>query len=96
NQDIVSMGCNAALMTRKVIDNSYEVLAIQAMTILQAIDYLACQKNLSPVTSLVYQSIRKIFPKFVEDAPRYSEQEKVKQYLLENDPQFSISSTGNQ
>ncbi|MEO6964037.1 MAG: aromatic amino acid ammonia-lyase [Puia sp.] len=90
NQDIVSMGCNAALMTRKVIDNSFEVLAIQAMTILQAIDYLNCQENLSPVTSLVYQNIRKIFPKFVEDAPRYSEQEKVKQYLLGNDPQFAI------
>ena len=33
NQDIVSMGCNAALMTKKVIDNSFEVLTIQAMTI---------------------------------------------------------------
>ena len=40
NQDIVSMGCNAALMTKKVIDNSFEVLAIQMMTVLQAIDYL--------------------------------------------------------
>ena len=26
NQDIVSMGCNAALMTKRVIDNSFEVL----------------------------------------------------------------------
>src|ERR1700743_2153589 len=42
NQDIVSMGCNAALMTKRVIDNSFEVLAIQLMTILQAIDYLDC------------------------------------------------------
>ncbi len=94
NQDIVSMGCNAAIMTKKVIDNSFEVLAIQAMTILQAIDYLACQEKLSPVTRVVYDTIRKIFPKFVEDAPRYAEQEKVKLYLLENDPQFAISSTG--
>ena len=50
NQDIVSMGCNAALMTKRVIDNSFEVLAIQMMTILQAIDYLDCQDRLAPAT----------------------------------------------
>ena len=33
NQDIVSMGCNAALMSKKVIDNTFEVLTIQVMTI---------------------------------------------------------------
>ena len=42
NQDMVSMGANAALMTKKVIDNSFEVLAIQMMTVLQAVDYLEC------------------------------------------------------
>ena len=36
NQDIVSMGCNAALITKKVIENSFEVLSIQMMTVLQA------------------------------------------------------------
>jgi histidine ammonia-lyase len=86
NQDIVSMGCNAALMTKKIIDNSFEVLSIQAITILQAIDYLKCQERLSPATHRVYSSIRKIFPKFVEDSPRYEEQEKVKTWLQKNDP----------
>ncbi len=86
NQDIVSMGCNAALMTRKVIDNSFEVLTIQAITILQAIDYLKCQEKLSPATHRVYSAIRKIFPTFVEDSPKYEEQQKVKDYLLQNEP----------
>jgi histidine ammonia-lyase len=86
NQDIVSMGCNAALMTKKVIDNSFEVLTIQAVTVLQAIDYLKCQDKLSPATYRVYSSIRKIFPKFVDDSPKYEEQEKVKSWLLQNDP----------
>jgi histidine ammonia-lyase len=90
NQDIVSMGCNAAIMARKVIDNAFEVLAIQSVTILQAIEYLSCQEKLSPVTRTVYETVRKLFPKFVEDAPRYAEQEKVKQYLLQNDPQFAF------
>jgi histidine ammonia-lyase len=33
NQDIVSMGCNAALMTRKVLENTFQVLSIQLMTL---------------------------------------------------------------
>src|SRR5450432_4169463 len=86
NQDIVSMGCNAAMMTKKVIDNSFEVLTIQAVTILQAIDYLKCQNKLSPATHRIYSSIRKIFPKFIDDSPKYEEQEKVKNWLLQNDP----------
>jgi histidine ammonia-lyase len=86
NQDIVSMGCNAALMSKKVIDNSFEVLTIQAVTIAQAIDYLKCQDKLSPATHRVYSSIRKIFPKFIDDSPRYEEQEMVKNWLLQNEP----------
>jgi histidine ammonia-lyase len=86
NQDIVSMGTNAALMTKKVIDNSFEVLTIQAITILQAIDYLKCQDKLSPATKTVYTSIRKIIPKFIEDRPRYEEQAKVRDWLIENTP----------
>jgi histidine ammonia-lyase len=86
NQDIVSMGCNAAMMTKKVIDNSFEVLTIQAVTILQAIDFLKCQDKLSPATRSVYSAIRKIFPKFVDDNPKYEEQEKVKNWLLQNQP----------
>ena len=62
NQDIVSMGCNAALMTKKVIDNSFEVLSIQMMTVLQAIDYLECVPRLSSKTKSIYTEIRKIFP----------------------------------
>src|ERR1019366_1353110 len=50
NQDIVSMGCNAALMCKKVIDNSFQVLAIQTMTVLQAVDYLERTGKLSPKT----------------------------------------------
>ena len=86
NQDIVSMGCNAALMTKKVIDNSFEVLAIQMMTVLQAIDWLDCVDRLSPNTKAVYSSIRKIFPNFVEDQPKYKDLEKVKSYFEKSDP----------
>ena len=86
NQDIVSMGCNAALMTKRVIDNSFEILSIQMMSILQAIDFLNCENRLSTLTHAVYTEIRKIFPKFVEDFPKYKELEKVKSYFENADP----------
>jgi histidine ammonia-lyase len=90
NQDIVSMGCNAALMTKKVIDNSFEVLGIQMMTILQAIDYLECVPKLSSETLDVYTEIRKIFPKFIEDTPKYKDLEKIKHYFEKSDPVISF------
>ena len=83
NQDIVSMGCNAALMTKKVIDNSFEVLAIQAMSVLQGIDYLKCVPSLATATRAVYTSLRKLFPKFVEDQPKYKDIANVKTWLEE-------------
>jgi histidine ammonia-lyase len=85
NQDIVSMGCNAALMTKRVIDNSFEVLAIHLMTILQAIDYLECHDRLSSSSMSLYDKVRAIFPKFVEDQPRYKEIARVRDFLTESD-----------
>ncbi|MCW3117371.1 MAG: aromatic amino acid lyase [Chitinophagaceae bacterium] len=91
NQDIVSMGCNAALIAKKVIDNSFEVIAIQAVTIMQAIDYLECVPRLSPNTQAIYKEVRKIFPKFIEDQPRYKEMEKVKNYFEKAAPVIILS-----
>jgi histidine ammonia-lyase len=86
NQDIVSMGCNAAQMTKKIIDNSFEVLAIQMMTVLQAVDYLDCESRLSTQTKSLYKEIRTIFPKFVEDSPKYKDLERIRTYFETADP----------
>jgi histidine ammonia-lyase len=86
NQDIVSMGCNAAQMTYKVIENTFEVLTVQVMTLLQAVDFLNCQDRLGEFTSRIYQDIRAIFPKFIEDAPRYADVQRIKAYLMRNEP----------
>jgi len=40
NQDIVSMGTNGSLLTRKVIENAFEVLAMHTMAVMQAIDVI--------------------------------------------------------
>jgi histidine ammonia-lyase len=82
NQDIVSMGCNAALMTRRVIDNTFDVLAIQAISLMQAIDYLKCHARLSGATHKLYDEVRTIIPTFIEDEPKYHILKKVKEYLV--------------
>jgi histidine ammonia-lyase len=74
-----------------VIDNSFEVLAIHLMTILQAIDYLECQDRLSTVSRSLYDKVREIFPKFIEDQARYKEMAKVKDYLETSDHIFAFA-----
>jgi histidine ammonia-lyase len=86
NQDIVSMGCNAALITRRVIDNSFDVLAIQCVALVQAIDYLKCHARLSSSTHAMYNDVREIFPAFVHDEPSYKGLQKIKAYLLKFKP----------
>jgi histidine ammonia-lyase len=81
NQDIVSMGTNAAVICRKVIENAFEVLAIEAITIVQAIEYLDFQDKISSSTKELYDEIRKIIPAFSDDMVMYPYLEKVKQYL---------------
>ncbi|HNY06607.1 MAG TPA: aromatic amino acid ammonia-lyase [Bacteroidales bacterium] len=84
NQDIVSMGTNAALMTRRVINNAYQVLAIEMMTILQAIDYLGFHDKLSTYSRKRYEALRDIVPSFSEDTIKYKDIQSIIKYLLEN------------
>lgn len=84
NQDIVSMGTNAAVITGKVIENAFEVLAIEAMAIVQAIDLLEQKDEVSSATKKIYDDVRAIFPAFTTDAPLYPAVEGIKQYLMKN------------
>jgi histidine ammonia-lyase len=84
NQDIVSMGTNAAVITAKVIENSFEVLAIELITIVQAIDCLEQKDKISSVTKKIYDDVRKIIPTFKEDQVMYPFVQKVKDYLINN------------
>jgi histidine ammonia-lyase len=84
NQDIVSMGTNAAVITSKVIENAFEVLAIEMITIVQAIDYLKQKDKVSSVTKSWYDDIRNIIPVFKEDQVMYPFVQQVKDYLIKN------------
>lgn len=82
NQDVVSMGTNAALITKKVIENTFEVVAIELMTIVQAIDYLDDHEKMSSKTKTMYDDIRQLVPKFSDDVVMYPYVNKVKQFLI--------------
>lgn len=84
NQDIVSMGTNAAVITAKVIENAFEVLAIELITIVQAIDYLEQNDKISSVTKKIFDDVRAIIPIFKEDQVMYPFVQKVKEYLINN------------
>jgi histidine ammonia-lyase len=81
NQDIVSMGSNAALLARKVINNTYEVMAIEFMTIMQAVDALGFADKLSSPSRQIYKEIREVFPRFEQDTVHYKEIKNVRNYL---------------
>lgn len=86
NQDIVSMGTNAALCTKKVIENTFEVLAIEMISIVQAVDYLKKTNGLSGKSKETVEKIRTIVPAFVEDYPIYKDLKKVKAFMMDFSP----------
>ncbi|MBQ9138416.1 MAG: aromatic amino acid lyase [Alistipes sp.] len=77
NQDIVSMGTNSALICQRVIENSYQVMAIHMMALVQAVDCLKIADRLAPATKALYDQMRAIVPLFVEDTPKYKEIEAI-------------------
>jgi histidine ammonia-lyase len=81
NQDVVSMGTNSALLARRVIDNTYQVLAIEMLSLVQAVDYLQIEDKLSSQTNMAYKQIRNIVPRFEKDTVKYVEIKGIKDYI---------------
>jgi histidine ammonia-lyase len=81
NQDIVSMGTNAALIAHTVIENGFQVMSVHFMALVQAVDYLKIQNKMSRKTLAIYDEIRSFFPIFADDTPKYKEIEAMKNYL---------------
>lgn len=82
NQDIVSMGTNAALITKKVIENAFEVVAIEMITVVQAIEYLEVKDKVSTKTKKMYDAVRNIVPPFKKDEVMYPYVNEVKNYII--------------
>jgi histidine ammonia-lyase len=86
NQDVVSMGTNAALMAKRTIDNTFEVLAIEFLAIIQAVDYLNIESKMGTLTSTLYHQLRELVPVFTDDTPKYKELSALRQFLINNEP----------
>jgi histidine ammonia-lyase len=67
------MGTNSAVITKKVIENGFQVMAIHMMALCQAIDLLEDNKRqkLSAQTMKVYDIIRTIAPVINEDVAQF-------------------------
>jgi histidine ammonia-lyase len=62
NQDVVSMGTNAALLARRVVGNGFDVLSVLALAALQAVDALGIADDLAPATAALYRAGRTVAP----------------------------------
>ena len=82
NQDIVSMGTNSALIARTVVENSYQVMSILFMAVVQAVDCIDAKDRLSPRSREIYDEIRGFFPAFKDDTPKYREIREMIDYLM--------------
>lgn len=67
NQDVVSMGTDAALIAAKAIENAFVVIAIELITLAQATDVLKSSARLSVKSRKLYERIRKEVPVIIDD-----------------------------
>lgn len=71
-EDYVSMGMTAALKLKRVVENTRNVLAIEAMAVAQALDFLAPLKS-SKRGQAAHAVIRAICPTMEKDRAMYAD-----------------------
>jgi len=67
-EDFVSMGMTTAIKTRQIIENSWQITAVELMSAAQAFDLLAPGQP-APATRAAHEVIRRYVPKLEEDRP---------------------------
>ena len=85
NQDIVSMGTNSALITKKVIENGFQVMAIHIMALCHTIEIKGddAVNKVSSNSKKIYDAIRAKVPFFKEDSPMSETMQKVVDLIKE-------------
>ena len=71
-EDYVSMGMTAAIKLRRVVENTRNVLAIEAMAAAQALDFIAPLRT-GPRGQKAYQAIRAVSPAMEKDRVMYED-----------------------
>jgi histidine ammonia-lyase len=81
-EDYVSMGMTAAIKLRRVVENTRNVLAIEAIAAAQALDFIAPLKT-SPPLQKAHDAIRAVCPRMQKDRAMYSDFAKVAQVIAD-------------
>ena len=85
NQDIVSMGTNSALITKKVIDNAFQVMSIQLMACVKSLEILKAEKKVCNETKRTIDTVKEIIgSNSVDDDVFYNKLKKIENYLRDN------------
>jgi histidine ammonia-lyase len=71
-EDFVSMGMTTAIKTRQIIENCWQIIAIELMAAAQAFDLLAPVQP-APATRAAYEVIRRHVPRLDEDRPLHGD-----------------------
>ena len=82
-EDHVSMGANAATKAYKVVNNLYEILAIELMTATQALDLRRPLKSSPKIEDLV-NNFRKVVPFIEEDRILHNDMAAATEFLKTN------------
>lgn len=80
-EDHVSMGANAATKLYEVVENVYQVLAIELFTAAQALDFRRPKKS-SPVIEAFIEEYRKLVPFLHEDEQMHPHMVNTKNWLM--------------
>jgi len=86
NQDIVSMGSNSALITAKVINNTYEVLSLYIQAISHAMDLVNDEGSFSEKGRAIHNTIKELNGGFDSDLPINEKGATLVEYLKNNQP----------
>ena len=82
-EDFVSMGLTTSQKVRKILDNSYGVLAIEMMAAAQALDIRG--GKMGKGTSIAHKVIRKYVDYLDEDRPLYRDNNRMVELLKSNE-----------
>jgi histidine ammonia-lyase len=86
-EDHVSMAANGATRLYKMVENAFQILAIEWMAAAQALEFRRPLKTAPPLETLL-EDYRKLVPMLEEDRPLYEDMQNTANWLKELEPEF--------
>jgi histidine ammonia-lyase len=78
------MGTNSALICAKVVENTYQILSIELVSLVQASNLANKEGKFSLSIEKLRNEISNFFTSFTEDVPSFKKIEQVKLHLQNN------------